>query len=236
MFFDRLRYELQLMGIWVILAPVLTMVTFTLWVGIVRLRGMNSALLFSAGLEMLLPLLASVVAATLLSQDSSIEVQLTLPHRYELTVLRRLALIIIWTACIGLISTTLIAFLHLSFLPAQIRSWATLPQFLASQLTWLAPLLWFTIVGLLLTLLARSRAASNTLLCGIWLAEILAHGIFASTAWLQPWYLFPATLTPKVPFWLVNRFEVISIALLFLIIVWLLLRQPERLLKVAGEE
>ena len=236
MLFARLRYELQLMGWGVVLAPVITMVAFALLTAIFHLLGADPARMLVGGLEMLLPLIAGVVVATIASQDRVIEVQLTLPRSYALTVLRRIALIVLWTACIALILTGIFTLLKVNALPAQFHSWSGIVQAFAAQLVWISPLLWFTTSGLLLALLLRSRAASNGLLCGIWIVEILARSYFVTTSWLWPFYLFTTTLTPYVDFWLLNRVEVIGTALLVFVLGGLLLRHPEGLLKAAGEE
>src|SRR2546428_411002 len=72
----------------------------------------------------------------------------------------------------------------------------------------------------------------------------LAAGLFAATTWLHPVFLFPTTLLPLVgPLpqailnsWLTNRFELIGTALVLLLLGWLLLRNPEGLLKTSSEE
>jgi hypothetical protein len=108
------------------------------------------------------------------------------------------------------------------------------------QLTWLAPLLWFSAIGLFLMLLLRSRAASSALLGGIWVAENIMYGLLIGTSWLHPVFLFATTLTPfslLSTFWLANRAELIGTALLFLLIGWLQLHQSETLLqKAQGDE
>ena len=86
---DRLRYEVQLMGRRVILTPVLVMADFALLAGLLHYLHTNPARTLSASLELILPIAAGVVVATVISQDQVIELQLTLPRQYHLTSRRR---------------------------------------------------------------------------------------------------------------------------------------------------
>lgn len=242
--FERFRYELQLMGKRVILTPIVVMVCFALFAELLHYLHVIPARFLSAGLEMILPLMAGVVVATITSQDPAIELQLTLPKKYHLTAMGRLTIIAAWTVCIALLSSIIITALNLGYMPEHLPTWLAPFQFLIGQLTWFATLLWFVAVGLCLAILTRSRAASAALLSGVWIVETLFKDFFASTDWLRPVFLFPTTLlglTGPIPqnlfdSWLTNRIEVIGTALLLLPIGWLLLRNPEGLLKGSSEE
>lgn len=239
MLLDRLQYELQLMGKRVILTPILIMLGFALLTELLHFMHTDVVVisrLLAASLEMMLPLAAGVIAATITSQDPAIELQLTMPKKYHITAFQRLAIIVSWTTCIAFLSICMIYALGLPRIPLQLQSWSAPLQFIADQFTWIAPLLWFVALGLCLAMLIRSRSASSALLGGIWLLETIAGALFASTTWLQPVFLFPTTLAPTIDFWLISRFEVIGTALLFLLIGWLLLHNPEGLLKGASEE
>ena len=234
---DRLQYEIKLMGKRVILTPILVMLGFTLFALLLHYLKVFPARFLSAGLEMLVPLAAGIIVATITSQDSAIELQLTVPKKYHRTAMGRLFLIALWSALIALLSSGIITAFQLTFVPLQLLSWSEPAQFLADQLTWLATLLWFVGMGLLLAMLTRSRSASSAILSGIWLIEIVFKDFFASTNWLQPVFLFPTTLTPAIHFWLTNRAEVLLMGLVLLPLGWLLLRNnPEGLLKGSSEE
>jgi hypothetical protein len=242
---DRLHYELRLMGRRVILTPILVMVGFGVFAVLLTYLHVIPARFLSAGLEMILPLMAGVVVATITSQDPAIELQLTLPKKYHLTAMGRLILITAWAAVIALLSGIVIAVLNLAYMPQTSHPLSAPWQFLIGQLTWIAPLLWFVAFGLCLAMLIRSRAASAALLSGIWIAETLFKNYFAETTWLRPVFLFPTTLEalgggplPQSIYsaWLTNRCEVIGTALLLLPLGWLLLRNPEGLLKGSSEE
>jgi len=244
MFLDRFRYEIQLLGKRVILTPMLIMVGFAFLAFLLYNLHTNPARTLSASLEIILPLAAGVVVATITSQDPAIELQLSMPRRYDRTALGRLTIIAGWTIVIALLSSITIFTLKLTFVPQPSQSWPAPLQFLTGQLTWLAPLLWLVAVGLCLALLFRSRAASGALLGGIWIAEIIFKDYIAATNWLNPVFLFTTTLLPLVGtappdifnLWLSNRFELIGTALVLLLVGWLLLRNPEGLLKTSGEE
>lgn len=72
---------------------------------------------------------------------------------------------------------------------------------------------------------------------GIWIVEAIFYGYFALITWLRPIFLFPTTLAPGIDFWLLNRLELLGIALTILGLGWLLLHNTETLLQgIAGEE
>lgn len=233
---DRLYYEIKLMGKRVILTPILVMVGFTLFAFLLHYLKVLPARFLSAGLEMILPLAVGVIVATITSHDPAIELQLTTPKKYQRTAMGRLVLIALWSMLIALLSSTIITAIQLVYVPIQLLRWSEPLQFLVNQLTWFAPLLWFVGMGLCLSMLTRSRSASGAILSGIWLLEIVFKDFFASTNWLQPVYLFVTTLTPDANFWFTNRIEVLIMALILLPIGWLLLHNPEGLLKGSSEE
>jgi hypothetical protein len=233
------------MGKRVILTPILIMSGFALFSVLLHYLKVVPARFLSAGLEMILPLAAGVVVATIVSHDLAIELQLTMPKKYDISVMLRLLLIFCWSTCIAILSASIISALGLGYTPQELLSWFGPLQFLTNSLTWFAPLLWFVAVGLCLALLTRSRSASGAILAGIWLAEILFKDYIAVTDWLRPVLLFPTTLllfpVPNLPqwvfdLWLNNRFEVLGTALLLLPLGWLLLQNKEGLLKGVGEE
>ena len=244
MFSDRFWYEMKLMGKRVTLTPILVMVGFAAIAALLHYLKVDPSRTLSAALEMILPLMAGIVISAVTSQDQAIELQLTVPRKYHLTVMRRLAIILGWTAIVTLLSSIIIVLLNLGFIPQDTPAWTNPLPFLVGQLTWIATLLWYVAAGLVLGLLTRSRAASAALLCGIWIVEIIFKDLFGISAWLKPVFLFPTTLLalggplPQALFnnWLDNRIEVLATGLVLLPIGWLLLRSPERLLKGSSEE
>ena len=244
MFLDRLHYELKLMGKRVILTPVLIVLGFALIAIFLHTRAVDPSRTLSASLEMIIPLAAGIVVATITSQDNAIELQLTMPKKYDRTVLRRLIIIFGWTAFIALLSGIVIYTLKLKYIPLSSQSESIPLQLLTQVLTWIAPLLWLVGIGVCLALLLRSRSASGALIGGIWIFEIIFKDYIAATNWLHPVFLFPTTLIPLVGtipqvyfnIWLTTRLELLGTALAFLLTGWLLLRNPEGLLKTSSEE
>lgn len=240
MFFDRLRYEIGLLGRSVLLTPCFIMVVGASLAIVLHLSHSRTVSLFTACLEMFLPLAAGIFVATVCGHDPAMELQLTLPARYRRTVVYRLTIIAVWTACTAIIATTILEWAGLAKTQQFTATFPLVLQWGSAQLTWLAPLFWFVAIGLFLALLLRGRAASIALLGGVWVAENLMYGLLISTSWLHTVFLFATTLTPSslLPiFWLTNRIELIGTALLFLLIDWFQLHQSETFLqKAQGDE
>lgn len=234
MFRDRFRYELRIIGIWVILTPILILFGFALLAGLIYgLGGANTteiARFLGASLEMMLPLAAGIFIATIVTHDPALELQLTFPRRYDRTALCRLTMITLWVMLVALVTSILLAVLSLWRIPTQVQSWSAPLQVIGGLLTWLAPLFWLVTFGLCVSLLIRSRSAASALLGGLWIGEVILKGMFVTTDWLKPFFLFPTTFAPDVDFWLTNRLELIGMAVLLLVLGWLLLRNTESLL------
>ncbi|HEY3994205.1 MAG TPA: hypothetical protein VGM01_15155 [Ktedonobacteraceae bacterium] len=236
---DRFRYELRLLGKSVFLTPLLVIGVFVLFMALIN-RGVTAytmARALGASLEMLLPMAAGVIVATLATHDRAIELQLTMPRRYHRTANARFLFILLWSALVALLTSALLLATNHWRLPVQIAHWSQPWQFLAWQLTWLASMLWLVAWGLVLSLLIRSRSASGALIGVFAIMQIVFHGGFDQDAMLHPIYLFPLTFTPDANYWLTNRFELLGTAVVLLVLAWFLLRRPELLLSHApGEE
>jgi hypothetical protein len=231
---DRIWYEIRIMGGWVILIPPLIVLTFVMLGGILTIMQVDHlriAQVLTASLEMVLPLAAGLLTASIVSYDTAIELQMTMPKTYRMTAFVRLSLIIVWTGCIALISSMFVYHLRFWRVPSQVETWKVLPQFLIGQLTWIAPLFWLASVGFSLALFIRSRSASSALLGGIWMIEAIFYGYFAIVDWLKPLFLFPTTLAPQISFWLSNRIELLITAFVLLFLDWFMLRNTEILLQ-----
>src|SRR5260221_12758304 len=100
---DRLRYELQLMGKRVILTPILVMVGFAPFAGLIAYLHVMPARFLSGGLEMILPLSAGVIIDTVISHDPAIELQLSMPRKYDVAGTRRLGLLAACTAILAVL-------------------------------------------------------------------------------------------------------------------------------------
>ena len=236
---DRLWYELRILGRWVMLIPLLIILTFVFlgWIlTTMQVDHLRISQVLTASLEMMLPLAAGLLITTIVSYDTAIELQMTLPNTYRITAFIRLGLIIAWTSCLALFFSVFVYHLRFWRVPSQVETWNVLQQFLAGQLTWIAPLLWFASTGFTLALLIRSRSASSALLGGIWMIEAIFYGYFVFIDWLKPLFLFPTTLAPGISFWLSNRIELLITAWILLLLDWFMLRNTERLLQGTASE
>jgi hypothetical protein len=233
MFQERMWYELRIMGGQVILIPPLIILTSVLLGGLLTIMHVDHlriSQVLTASLEMVLPLVAGLLATTIVSYDTAIELQLTMPITYRITAFIRLSVTIAWISCIALFSSVFTYHLKFWRVPSQVQTWNVLPQFLIGQLTWISPLIWFVGIGFSLALLIRSRSASSALLGGIWMIEAIFYGYFALIESLHPLFLFPTTLAPGISFWLSNRIELLITGLILLLLDWLLLGNMEILL------
>ncbi len=235
--FDRLRYEMRLLGKPVLLTPVLVVIGFALLLVIVNRNVTIVARSMGGSLEVLLPMAAGVVVATVATYDRAIELQLTMPRKYHRTANLRLLFILLWSALVSLLTSFLLYVLNYWRLPTQIASWSQPWQFLTWQLTWLSSTLWLVAFGLVLSLLIRSRSTGGAVICVLSVAELLFHDKLDQQAFYHPIYLFPLTFSPDANYWLSNRLELLGTAVVLFILAWFLLRIPERLLSHApGEE
>lgn len=235
---DRIRYELRLLRVWALVFPPLIVVGMTvlavaIWFFTAHGDHHTLTQLMTASLEMLTPLGAAIIVASLTTSDQAMELRLTLPQSYALTALLRAGLVIAWSGVVALVAGVFIYHWKFWRIPQQLNFPGVATQFLALQLTWIAPLLCLSAVGFCLAALFRSGAISGAVLGVAWLIESLAYGYFATYAWLHPLFLFPTTLAPQIDFWVVSRFELIGIALVLTPIGWLLLRDSERLVRSA---
>lgn len=237
MILDRLRYELRLLGKPVLLTPVLVVIGFALLLALVNRNVIIVARSMSGSLEVLLPMAAGAMVATIATHDRALELQLTMPRKYQRTAYIRFLFILLWSAIVSLLTSLLLYLLNYRRLPAQIANWSQPWQFLTWQLTWLSSMLWLVALGLVLSLLIRSRTASGALICVLSVAELLFHDTMNQEAIYHPIYLFPLTFSPDAGYWLTNRIELLGTAAVLFILAWFLLRIPERLLSHApGEE
>ena len=180
-----------------------------------------------ATVEMGLPLVAGIGAASLVGRDPAVELQLALPTPYRTTLLRRLA--------VALGCTALVAVLIVALLVAT-GWWARWPEAhgpLVGQLVWLAPTLWLAALGFLAGAAFRGPAAAGGLVAVLWLVQLLFAGTVQEHRWARLLYLF-ATNQGTVPAdWLGNRVTLVATGIALGLAGWLLLGRTERL--VGGE-
>jgi len=226
---DWLHYELRRVGLVGLLTPLVIMLAFSGFGLLMRANGVSpdrSTRAVVTGLEIGVATAVGLIAATLVSSDSLLELHLSLVKRYRTTFARRFALMLGWTTLVGIGTTLVVRVIGHELAPVSL---------LTQQLVWLAPLAWYAGAGALLALLLRSRAGAAAVLAGIWIGETLLHDRFETTDWMHPFFLFATSYSAGQSYWLANRLELIAVGLLFaaLALVWLK-RNPSILL--GGEE
>jgi len=226
---DWLHYELRRVGLVGLLTPLVIMLAFSGFGLLMRANGVSpdrSTRAVVTGLEIGVATAVGLIAATLVSSDSLLELHLSLVKRYRTTFARRFALMLGWTTLVGIGTTLVVRVIGHELAPVSL---------LTQQLVWLAPLAWYAGAGALLALLLRSRAGAAAVLAGIWIVETLLHDRFETTDWMHPFFLFATSYSAGQSYWLANRLELIAVGLLFaaLALVWLK-RNPSILL--GGEE
>jgi len=217
------RHETRRLGALPLALPPLTVGVFAALAGLMGAGGADSrqiAKLLLAGLEVGLPLAAGLIAAGVVAGEPAVELHCSLPTRYRVTLLRRLALLLAWTSLVSVGAAALLV---------GVDRWLVPRPFALAQLGWLAPLLWFVAVGATLALALRSRAASSGLLTGVWLLENLFRETFLATDWLRFWFLFATTYTPGAAAeeWPANRATLVGTAAVVAVGAWAMTRTGE---------
>jgi hypothetical protein len=226
---ELLRYEVRVLGPWLFALPVAVACVFAATVAMMWFRQAHHSDIASvvmAGVEGAVPLMAGIGAATVVSYDPAMELQLAVPEVYRVTMLRRLALFLGWSSLVEVAAVAILA----AFWP-----WTLAKSGLDGYLfTWLAPLLWFGAWGAALTLLLRSRAASVAILGVVWVVELLFHALLAAYGWTRALYVFATMFNAAESFWGSNRLELLATALTLFAVVWFYLHNSEWCLR--GEE
>lgn len=212
-------YELRRIGPVGLALPGIVALGVALIAALMVLEGAQTrevARALTAGLELGLPLAAGLVAAQVAGDEPALDLQLSVRTRYATTLGRRLALLLGWAALAALLWASSLRVAGL---------WTVPGSFLAGQLSWLSPLLWFVAAGAVLALAARGRTASSAVLGGLWVFENTPFGSeqFLSRPWLRPFFLFATTHTPGEAYWLGNRIALLGMAVLLGLCVPLLL-------------
>ena len=248
MFSDQLRYEVKLLWKELLLTPLVAVVLLTLFAYLQTILHQDPARTFLSEAEIFLPLAAGIVTGTIVLNDPALELHLTTQNTYRRTSFLRLLMLVATTAFLSCLLISVLFLLHFWYLPPFLLSQPLIIQWLLIQLIWLSPLLWFVGAGLVSSLLLKSSVATSTLLGSIWLTELLFWGPFLNNAWLRSQYLFATTMfiyqgkdvaLPPWFFnsaWLIPHSELSGTAVVLLLLGWLLLRNPEGLLKGTNTE
>jgi hypothetical protein len=219
------RHEVRVVGPWLLALPLFVACLFVVAVAMMGLKGASQVDISNmtmAGIEGGVPLVAGIGAAWITSQDSALELQLSLPMPYRRTVRRRMALFLIWSALIEVSAVIAAAGLWPWILPQ--GSKGSPAEYLFA---WLVPLLWFTAWGAGLALALRSRVASVALLGVVWAVELLFHGTLAAYSWTRAVFVFATMFDAGKSFWGSNRAELLVTAVVLFVAIWCYLGNSE---------
>ncbi|MET7401136.1 hypothetical protein ABZS66_47415 [Dactylosporangium sp. NPDC005572] len=178
-----------------------------------------------AALELALPLIAGVLAASLVGRDPAAELLLTTPVRYRTVLLRRLTVIVGWTAATALAAAAVL-------IPA--GRWEHGP--VAGQLVWLAPTLWLAAAGWLAAAVLRSPGAAGGIVAVLWLLQQVLGGPIQDSRAGRLLYLFASTRGADPGDWAGNRAVLLGTAAGLGAAAWVLLGRAERLVHTAVTE
>jgi hypothetical protein len=180
--------------------------------------------------EAVLPLGAAICVAGLFSGDSCVELHLSLPVSYGLTLARRFALVV-GTAAV--VAASLSAGLALS------GTWRAPAGDFAGQLAWLVPLLVLCCLAAVAAALAASGRAAVGLLAALWTGEEWFKNDMITASWDRALYLFATARADQPPFlvdgrltgeWLFNRLALLALVPALAAAALLALRHAHRLL------
>lgn len=178
-------------------------------------------------LEMGVPLAAGVGCASLVGRDPAVELQLAAPTPYRITLLRRMAVTLVWAGVVaGLAAAALIA----------TGWWARWPANhgpLAGQLTWAAPTIALGAVGFAGGAVFRSPAAAGALVATVWAIQQFFAGLVQQHLPGRLLYLFATTRGAVPGEWAANRLALLGAAVVLVALALVALARSERLI---GEE
>lgn len=180
--------------------------------------------------EAVLPLGAAICVAGLFGGDSCVELHLSLPVSYGLTLARRFALVV-GTAAV--VSVSLSAGLALS------GTWRAPTGDFAGQFAWLVPLLVLCSLAVVVAALAANGRAAVGLVAALWTGEEWFKNDMITTSWNRALYLFATARADQPPFlvdgrltgeWLFNRLALLALVPVLAVTAWAALRHVHRLL------
>jgi hypothetical protein len=218
------RHEMRRAGWTVLLAPLLTAAAGGLIVlATVRSGGGPETVSVGLGyvLEMGVPLAVGVATTTLVGRDPVLELQLSVPVGYRVTLLRR--------AAIALAAGALVALLvdavrrgGATIRPAGQATWPSSGT--VGLVVWLAPTVALVGLGLLVAAILRDPPPAAGVVVTGWLFEELAPDRVPG-----PVYLFAST-EPFTGDWLANRLTLIAVGAVAVAAAWPQLGRPSLLL------
>lgn len=177
----------------------------------------NTAIGFLGGL---LPLMGGILAAYAVLDDPALELYFSSPAPAWRTLLDRVGLILLLLA--------VAAFSFQLILPVLGVDLAPLGNPFVRQLTWIAPSLSLTALGISAGLLLAQSTFGAMLVGLVWIIQVILRGWF-NTNEIARWFaLFLGILMPENNFLPTNQLSLVGLALLLFVIACWLLRKQER--------
>ena len=175
-----------------------------------------------AFLGFVLPLLAGILAASAIVDDTALELQLAAPRAPWRILLERLALLL------GIVTLGALSYqLYLALMEVDL---SVLGNPAARQLAWLLPSL--ALMGLSsVAALVSAEGTGGALAAGlVWLIQLLLRDWFLASPWARYIFLFMAARYPTSPYRVGNWLGLAALSIVLIIAASLLLRQEERYL------
>jgi hypothetical protein len=189
----------------------------------------TTARILLGALEMAVPLAAGVACASLVGRDPAIELQLTAPTSYRVTLLRRMAVTLAWTGAVAALTAVVL------IVTGWWARWPANHGPLAGQLTWLAPTLGLSGLGFAAGAVFRSPAAAGALVTTLWAIQQFFAGSAQEHLPGRLLYLFATTRGTVPGDWTANRLTLLGAAAVLTALALVLLGRSERLVKEEDE-
>ena len=220
-------FEARRAGIGALVAVPLALIAGAAMVIVTAVGGRDVQSVAGTVLEALLPLAAALAVSSILDADSLVELQLSLPTPYRLTVARRVLCVLGLAALIDLAAAAGASGTGL---------WTSSHGAIAIVLMWMAPTLALAGLALVLSLGFQSTPLAAGVVAALWIGEQSFKGWFAAHTITRALYLFAETRPGVVPAtaWASNRLTLLAFGLVALGGAWLALANRERLFNTGG--
>lgn len=188
----------------------------------------STARILLGALEMAIPLAAGVSCASLVGRDPAVELQLTAPTAYRVTLLRRTAVAVGWAAAVAVVLAVAL------IVTGWWGRWPANHGTVAGQLTWVAPTVALSGVGLAAGAVFRSPAAAGALVTTLWAVQQFFADLAQRHGPGRLLYLFATTRGAAPGDWAANRLTLVAAGLALAALAVVLLGRKERL--IGGED
>lgn len=217
-----LYYHLRIYRLEHLALPAGLWALFALIVAFMRLDGGRVYEMANAFLGFVLPLLAGILAASAIVDDTALELQLAAPRAPWQTLLERLALLL------GIVALAAAAFqAYLAVMGVDI---SVLGNLAVRQLVWLIPSLALMGLGSLAALVSVQGTGGALMVGIIWILQLILRSWFAASRWARYIFLFMGARQPDSPYLAANQLCLAALAILFVIGASFMLKQEERYL------